>query len=236
MNNPIKQIYWKLAEAVQQERLRRSPPKEMFSEIYKNRLWGAHDDFSSGSGSHTESIVGPYVEAVRRHLETLGPGLTVVDIGCGDFAVGSRIADMCSAYVACDVVPELIERNRRRFQAPGLRFETVDAVADTLPPGDVVCIRQVLQHLSNAQIAAIVPKLAQYRHWVITEHLPAAPDFEPNRDKRAGHDIRLLSGRSGVVLTAAPFNARPQREQVLCEVPEAVAGVAGVIRTVAYSL
>jgi hypothetical protein len=235
MSNVIKQFYWRMAEAVQQERLRRSTPKEMFSAIYKNKLWGAHDDFSSGSGSHTEGIVGPYVQAVRQFLQGCGPGQTVVDIGCGDFAVGSRIVDAASAYIACDVVPELIDRNRQRFQAPGLRFETVDAVEDPLPAGDVVCIRQVLQHLSNAQIAAVVGKLAPFRHWIITEHLPAQAGFAPNRDKRPGHDIRIVSGHSGIVLTAAPFNVRPSSERVLCEVPESVGDRAGVIRTTLYS-
>ena len=91
-------------------------------------------------------------------------------------------------------------------------------------------IRQVLQHLGNHQVGAIVSKMARYSRWIVTEHLPARPDFKPNADKRHGHDIRLDAG-SGVVLTAAPFSVRPLTEQVLCEAPQ----YGGIVRTIAYS-
>ena len=165
---------------------------------------------------------------MRAHLQGLTRPVRLVDLGCGDFNVGRQLVDYVDRYVGCDVVPELIERNRREFRYPGLTFEVINAVEDDLPDGDIVCVRQVLQHLNNRQIGAIVGKLGKYRQWVITEALPGT-SFEANVDKAAGEHIRLVSD-SGVVLTEPPFDVKPSDELVLCEVPQ----YGGVVRTTLY--
>jgi hypothetical protein len=80
-----------------------------------------------------------------------------VDLGCGDFNVGSQLRPYCSEYVACDIVQSLIERNKLKFADRGVEFRALDMASDPLPAGDVVFIRQVLQHMSNAQILALLP-------------------------------------------------------------------------------
>ena len=206
-------------------------PKDLFSRIYVESLWGVgKDGFFSGSGSHDPIVVTPYVRAVRDYLASLPRPLVVVDIGCGDFNIGRQLVDGVDGYIACDIVPDLIERNRRLFRQKNLRFQVLDAIDDRLPRGDVVMIRQVLQHLTNAQVARIVRKLHRYRHWIITESLPADAHFEPNLDMASGASIRLYAG-SGIVLTAPPFDVKPVHQQVLCEPPE----YGGIVRTTAYS-
>lgn len=207
---------------------------EVFSRIYAKGDWGRRDgSFYSGDGSHDPSIVEPYTAAVKAFLGTLPRPWRIVDLGCGDFNVGSQLAGLADEYVACDVVPGLIERNRANFRMPQLRFEVLNIVTDPLPSGRIVLIRQVFQHLANAHIQAVVDKLDRYDCWIVTEHLPAGSDFVPNLDKRPGRNIRLdapEAGGSGVVLTAPPFNVAPLRQEVLCEVPS----YGGVIRTTAY--
>jgi len=144
-------------------------PRSVFSRIYAESAWGRGEGrFYSGGGSHETEVVEPYVDAVRAYLTTLPGPLELVDLGCGDFNVGRRFLDLCDRVTACDVVPDLIEHNRRAFRDERLRFEVIDAVADPLPDGNVVCVRQVLQHLMNDQIAAIVAKLQRYRHCIVT--------------------------------------------------------------------
>ena len=63
-------------------------------------------------------------------------------------------------------------------------------------------IRQVLQHLSNTQIAAILAKL-RAADLIVTEHVPTAPGVVRNKDKAAGPDIRLYR-KSGVFLESPP--------------------------------
>ena len=171
----------------------------------------------------------PYISGVRGVLSQLPPS-HVVEIGCGDFAVGARLSDLARTYTACDVVPELIERNRRMFVRENLRFVAVDAVTDPLPSGDLVIVKQVFQHLRNDQIQAILRKLAQYHMWIICEHIPVDSQFVPNADMLAGAGTRLAVN-SGVVLTEKPFSVRPRSSHILSEVRPADGGV---IRTLAY--
>ncbi len=231
MIDSIRRRYWKWYR-----RWKPSPPTEdptaVFSKVYSQKLWGGEDGFFSGSGSHTDSIVRPYLQAVGDYLDRLGTDVHLVDIGCGDFNVGQHLVEHTTSYVACDVVPSLIERNRATFTALAVRFELVNAVDDPLPVGNVVCIRQVLQHLNNRQIGKIVDKLAAFPHWIITEHLPAG-DFVANHEHATGSRIRVHNG-SGVVLTRPPFNVRPAAETVLCEVDAPLGGMPAMIRTVAY--
>jgi hypothetical protein len=213
-------------------------PKEAFEKVYLNGIWGKSNDpsdpFYSGAGSHMPGIVPIYVNAIEYFLQSLGARLDAVDLGCGDFAIGSKIRSLCNQYIACDVVESLIVRNREKYKDLGVDFRTLDITADSLPPGDVVFIRQVLQHLSNKQIKAVVSKVQhEYKYLVLTEHLPSTNDFIPNVDKAVGPDIRL-HGRngSGVILTEAPFNLRVVDTSLLCEVPDSNS----VIRTLAYRL
>jgi len=176
---------------------------EIFSKIYKNKIWG-EGEFNSGDGSRRDKLVIPYIEFLRTFLSECKCDKTLVDLGCGDFYVGEQIVSNCSNYIACDVVSELIEYNKIKFTYENLKFVTCDIVNDELPSGNIVVIRQVLQHLSNEQIAKVVSKLYSYQYLVITEHLPLG-SFIPNLDKSPGPDVRLYKN-SGVDLLKPPFS------------------------------
>jgi len=158
-----------------------------------------------------------------------------VDLGCGDFNVGGQLRPYCGSYVACDVVPALIRRNNDKFAGTKVDFRCIDIVEDDLPQGDIVFLRQVLQHLGNTQILRVVRKLYQYKFLVLTEHIPTSPAFLPNRDKATGGGIRLKQG-SGVVLTEFPFLLRVKSESVICTTNESFAQYPGLIRTTLYEL
>ncbi|WP_139017385.1 class I SAM-dependent methyltransferase [Bradyrhizobium sp. STM 3809] len=203
-------------------------PRIIFSEIYRRKVWGGRLSTGpySGSGSRDPSIVNPYVEAVRKFLSGLSSP-SIVDMGCGDFYVGSQLVACAGRYVGCDVVDFVIAQNKRKH--PNIEFVVCDAVTDDLPPGDVVLVRQVLQHLNNRQVAQIVPKLCNYSYAIITEHIPGFSGFIPNLDKAAGPDHRVNFG-SGLVLTEPPFNLKADNVRILCEVNE----FGGIIQTTLY--
>ena len=209
-------------------RLANKSDAEIFGEIHRKKIWGGRLSRGaySGSGSRNKTVVDPYVRALRGFLLEVGHP-SVVDLGCGDFHVGHQLVDYAKSYVACDIVDFVIEQNRRRY--PSVNFVVVDATKDHLPNGEVILIRQVFQHLSNAQIVKVLPKLASFKHAVVTEHIPAFQDFVPNLDKRTGPDHRVSMG-SGVELTSAPFNLTAASSSVLCEVIE----FGGIIRTTLY--
>lgn len=209
---------------------------QVFSKIYKDNVWGkkqrGDSAFYSGDGSHEPQTVNTYVAAIRDFLDSIGPPRDLVDLGCGDFNIGSQIAQSGKSYLGCDIVPDLISHNMATFGTDTLGFRVLDIVDDPLPKADVIFIRQVLQHLSNADIQKFCDKIVgSCEYLVVTEHLPKNPKFVPNLDQGHGAGIRLDDG-SGVVLTAPPFRFSPRSQKVLCE----VFAFGGVIRTTAYEM
>lgn len=209
--------------------------KEVFRKIYLENYWRGSltedRQFSSGTGSQDGQIVEGYVNAVRSFLAEFDEPKKIIDLGCGDFNVGSKIAPLSSSYIACDLVDEVIEENRANFDLPNVEFRVIDIVNDPLPDGDVALVRQVLQHLSNADIRKFTAKIkAHCRYLVLTEHLPLGDSFVPNADKPNGPGIRLAFN-SGVVLSEEPFCIGARTERVLCEFSQQ----GGIIRTTLFA-
>ena len=181
------------------------PTKLAMEQVYEKNLWGGNNaEFYSGEGSHHPEIVNPYIAAVSSFLTSFENPLTVCDLGCGDFNVGNQLVTHAEKYVAVDIVPSLIARNKETFKAPNLEFQCLDIATADLPFGDCAILRQVLQHLSNAEIQSIVNRLADYKYVILTEHLPEG-DFVPNKDIISGQGNRLKV-QSGVNLLSPPFN------------------------------
>lgn len=209
------------------------PTKEAMEQVYDMKLWGGRDvDFYSGEGSHLAEIVEPYVESVNSFLKSFNEALIVCDLGCGDFNVGMQIFYHSKDYIAIDIVPALIDRNKMKFNEINLTFHCIDIAKDELPKADCVILRQVLQHLSNSEVEAVVSKLGQYKFVILTEHLPEG-DFNPNVDIISGQGIRIKKG-SGLDITQPPFNFvyKDKKELVSYQLPRGK----GIIKTVLYSL
>lgn len=212
------------------------PLADKFDHIYRTGIWGRGEDgkMSSGEGSRDALVVAPYVAAVSSVLRQLPNGVRLVDIGAGDFSVGSQLLPDVGSYVACDISSLIVAQNRGRYQNEAkVEFRVLDATTDDLPAGDVVTIRQVLQHLSNAQVAAILPKLSAYAAIIITEAVPGT-DFVANVDHQPGFSTRVIESGSGVDLAQAPFNLPHVAAQVLCEPATSLEEVGGRIRTTLY--
>jgi SAM-dependent methyltransferase len=170
-----------------------------------------------------------FAQVVKKELRA-GRVRTVVDLGCGDFKVGRLIADLGVEYVGVDIVPDLIQANKDRYGRIGVKFEHADLLTRPLPPGDLALLRQVLQHLSNDEIRAVLRNCHSYDALLITEHIPADDAWVPNLDKPHGPDIRLFK-RSGVALDAPPFS-------VPCRVVDVTphgGKLGGMLRTVRVS-
>jgi SAM-dependent methyltransferase len=179
--------------------------RETFDHIYKNQLWGSKDGhaFCSGDGSYREDAVSPYAEIVRTFIAT-HKVRSVLDLGCGDFNVGSRIVSSDIRYTGVDVVPVLIEYNQSHFGSESIQFRCLDILQDPLPEADLCLVRQVLQHLSNKQIKAAVSTLSKFPYVIVTEHVYSGEGLKPNLDKGKGPGTRIPR-KSGIFLEAKPF-------------------------------
>ena len=162
------------------------PTKDAMVQVYEKNLWGTNDTaFYSGEGSHNTNIVVPYIDAVISFLNSFKDPLTFCDLGCGDFNVGKELVNYTNIYTAVDIVPGLIEHNKSKFNIENLEFQCLDISEEKLPQADCAIIRQVLQHLSNAEILKVLNELSQYKYVILTDHLPNG-DFEPNKDIISG--------------------------------------------------
>lgn len=183
-------------------RLRGMSRKEAFQDIYKNDRWGykryenAPLDFYSGPGSYAVELVNPYVSLIEKLVSEKGIK-TIVDLGCGDFNIGSKIAPFVTDYTGCDIVPELIVRNQKQYGNDKCRFVCLDMVDDDIPAADLCLIREVLQHLSNKEVMQVLPKLCKYKYVLITGTIKT-------NEERINNEIPHGSYR-GVYLENPPF-------------------------------
>ena len=137
----------------------------------------------------------------------------IVDLGCGDFWIMRNVLGTLSKnnynffYTGIDVVEELIKYNANRFKHPNIRFICRDVSCDNeiLPDGEILIIRQALQHMNNTTIKKILSKTGNFKFLFITEHIFDAPDAVYNVDKQTNNSIRL-GYKSGIYLEHAPFN------------------------------
>jgi hypothetical protein len=208
---------------------------EIFSLTYRNFLWGRKKNdfnFYSGDGSHDPRIVDDYVSKISDFLSQFTPKPIVVDIGCGDFHIGQQLSQFTRHYIACDVVPELINSNKNKYKINNVSFKVLDATLQELPKGEIVILRQVLQHLSNHDIQKILQKIeGNFRYLVFTDHQPSNIEWIPNLDKQTGPNIRTEIS-SGLELTENPFNLSPISSEKVSDVKVED----GVIRTFIYRL
>lgn len=209
------------------------PTKAVMDQVYEMKLWGGNvTDFYSGDGSHRPELVDPYLDVVKTFLTSFKSPLVVCDLGCGDFNVGKELVNYIKTYVAADIVADLISRNKEKFKEENLEFRCLDLASDELPSGDCAILRQVLQHLSNAEVQRIISKLTAFKYIIVTENIPAGI-FLPNKDIISGQGIRLKK-QSGINLLAPPFNFKVEEEQQLLSVP--VGEGKGVIVTMLYRM
>lgn len=207
------------------------PTKKAMEQVYHKNLWGSNEsEFYSGEGSHHPDLVEPYIAAVTSFLTSFKSPLTVCDLGCGDFNVGKELVKYTKHYVAVDIVTDLIAYNASIHKDEHLEFRCLDIAKDDLPSADCALVRQVLQHLSNAEVQSVINQLIHFKYVILTEHIPEG-DFKPNIDIISGQGTRLKK-QSGLNLLAPPFNFKIKEENQLLAVK--VHDGKGVVVTTLY--
>lgn len=204
------------------ENLRGLPPEEI-----RERLQGLGEALPLparfellhllGVYHHPESVsgVGSTLRETARLREAL-PGLvreegvrSLLDIPCGDFHWMQQVAlDVAGVdYTGADVVPAIVEANRRLHGGPRRRFVVLDATRDPLPAVDLILCRDLLIHLSNGDVlAALRSFAASGSRLLLTSHFT---DRTGNPDIESG-DFRPVN------LCRAPFHL-PVPQRVLSE-------------------
>ncbi len=209
------------------------PTRDAMEQIYEMKLWGGNTfDFYSGVGSHDPAVINPYIDVLTLFLRSFKKPIVVCDLGCGDFNVGKELVKHTKNYIAVDIVADLITYNKEKFKEENLEFLCLDIAVNDLPSGDCALLRQVLQHLSNAEVQSILNKLVNFKYFILTEHIPEG-DFVPNKDIISGQGIRLKK-QSGLNILASPFNFKVKEQRQLLSV--FLNNCKGVIVTTLYEI
>jgi len=154
----------------------------IFDQIYARGSW-ARD--AQGKGTSGEGSTLEFTRLYRVFLQDFLAAhriRSVVDAGCGDWEFSQAIDWTGIDYLGLDIVPSIIEADRRKFGTAKIRFAVADIVRDELPPADLLVVKDVLQHLSHADISRFLANLPRYRHVLIVNDvhpasLTAVPDF-----------------------------------------------------------
>lgn len=150
---------------------------------------------SSGPGSDPFYTI-DYRSLISKFIR-LNSIRSVVDVGCGDWQF-SRFIDFGGAsYTGFDVVPAIIDRNIANYTTDKIKFALMPEL-DYVPAGDLLIMKDVLQHLPNRTIRSfkniVFPK---FKHCLLTNSFRKI-DTGQNSDAAAG-DFRCLD------LTKAPY-------------------------------
>jgi hypothetical protein len=122
----------------------------IFTDIYKNSLWGKSESLS-GIGSSELAT-----REIRAHLPVILSTWnlkSIVDAPCGDFNWMKLLTLAPDVnYTGIDIVPDLISNNIKKYEDSQHRLILADLAADPLPKGDIVLCRDCLFHFSYNDI------------------------------------------------------------------------------------
>ena len=162
--------------------------RSVFSHIFNDRYWGDEESVS-GIGSRMVQT-----ETIRRELPRIIAEHRVkrlFDAPCGDLNwMRSVLAETKVDYAGGDIVPEVVELARQNSPEPTYQFSVFDITRDRFPAADLWLCRDVLFHLSFANIWKALENFAgsDVSMMLVTTH---TDERVVNRDIWTG-DFRLL--------------------------------------------
>jgi hypothetical protein len=175
--------------------------RSVFRGIYRTNTWEDPNSLS-GPGSNLEGA--KHIRAELPSLMERNGFSSILDIPCGDLFWIRGILPDTVEYIGADIVPELIERNRKNATSMG-RFEVLDVVSSPLPASDLALVRDCFIHLPNKQIIRAIHniKASGISHILTTTY----QNVDVNGDIEVG-------GYRPINLTIPPFNLPPPREMI----------------------
>jgi len=193
-----------------------SDATDAFTKIYNEHHWGGSS--RSGPGSDPK-LLHSYLELLTTVIKERSV-LSVVDAGCGDWALAKTLDWSGVDYTGIDIVPDLVNRLNNTFGKRNIRFVGADLITSDLPIADLCVIKDVLQHLSNASVNTFLTRLeSHFKYALITNDMTHKKQgrwrsvwkslyVEPNSDIPDG-------GYRPLRLTEPPFCLRATRLAII---------------------
>jgi SAM-dependent methyltransferase len=181
-----------------------------FVEIYSN------DEWSGGSGEGSFDFQTKGYQGFLQNFISKNNIKSVVDMGCGDWQFSQYIDWSGVRYQGYDVVPSVVTSNANNFSAANISFTLYSGDPNDLPSGDLLIVKDVLQHLSNQSVLDVTNCLFKYKYALLTNCInPKGKTI--NEDINTG-DFRYLDLRlAPFSLNAVPIYSFKKRDNNLLE-------------------
>lgn len=176
------------------ERGERYSTAEAFEYIYSANHWAGKDSVSGeGSDLLQTAEIGKELVHIVKEFDVR----VFLDLPCGDFGWMSGLELPVDAYIGGDIVRDLVEKNRRKYEDAKRRFLVLDIICDPLPEADLLFCRDCLVHLSFDDIKKSLGniKKSSVKYLLATTF----PECDANEDIVTG-DWRIIN------LQKPPFN------------------------------
>jgi len=164
---------------------------EVFTNIYKNNVW----ENGSGGGSYEKNTV-DYRAFLQQFMKDNNIK-TVVDLGCGDWQMNKLMDWSGINYLGVDCVHFLMNENVQRFGKEGIAFETADITSFDVPTCDLLLIKDVFIHWTNAEIIRFFKKQIPAKYILVTNDNRVNGEHKDNAAPGQYRDVDI---------TQPPFN------------------------------
>jgi len=133
-----------------------------FEQIYARNEWS----YGSGEGSLPEHNIG-YVQFLETFLVRHSIK-SIVEMGCGDWQFSKDIRWGKSSYHGFDVVAAVVEFNQMTYARDQVAFSLYSGDPAELPVADLLIVKDVLQHLSDAIVHRALMHFPRFKYVLAT--------------------------------------------------------------------
>jgi hypothetical protein len=144
--------------------------EDIFAEIYDTNAWRSSES-KSGLGS-TLAATTEIRAALPNLLTDLGIRV-LIDAPCGDFNWMQHVDLPVDEYIGGDIVSQMIDHLNAEYANENRSFMVLDLTKDELPKGDALFARDLLLHLSFADIERVKANFLRSEcKYLITSNYP----------------------------------------------------------------
>lgn len=160
-----------------------------FTKVYTEYTWGKQDDkfmsgrknkkfYSGGGTDHGNDRNDIYKNLLQSYVDKEDVK-TVVEIGCGDWEVSSRINWSGVYYIGYDVVQMVVDYNSENFGKENIKFICDDIIQKNTIKADLLIIKDVFQHLPPSYCVNFIKSITQnFKYNIITNDLGGNNEIE----------------------------------------------------------